>query len=347
MNYAELAKQNLIFLTTTGSHAYGTNIETSDTDYRGLFFGDKRNVLTPFFPVEQVEGFQGEKDSVVYELTKFMEMWLNQNPNILELMWVEERFIKKTSKIYLMLRAQREKFLTSKCAFTFSGYAHSQLQRIKGHNKWINNEQPKRRPKEIDFVSVVWNQTSRVEYNKKVPFENFQAYLLGDNTFGLVRTDGHTWHDVHEALVYSHLSEKKDDAPLDIIVKFNRQLYKEHVDNWKSYWDWKKNRNEARSELEAKHGYDTKHAMHLVRLLRMGKEILKGEGVKVWRDDHEELLAIRNGTWKYEELVAYATGLMTDIEELYKITELQKTVDPYLASEVLMDAYELCWTGSF
>ncbi|AEZ66297.1 hypothetical protein phiTE_131 [Pectobacterium phage phiTE] len=36
-----------------------------------------------------------------------------------------------------------------------------------------------------------------------------------------------------------------------------------------------KNRNAARHELEEKFGYDTKHAMHLVRLLRMSQEILE------------------------------------------------------------------------
>jgi len=45
--------------------------------------------------------------------------------------------------------------------------------------------------------------------------------------------------------------------------------------------------------LEAKFGFDTKHAMHLIRLLRMAREILETGVVHVKRPDAEELSAIR------------------------------------------------------
>jgi uncharacterized protein len=65
-------------------------------------------------------------------------------------------------------------------------------------------------------------------------------------------------------------------------------------------------RNPARAALEAQFGYDTKHAMHLVRLQRMGIEALNGHGLIVTRPDRDELLAIRDGAWSYEELEAQA-----------------------------------------
>jgi hypothetical protein len=49
----------------------------------------------------------------------------------------------------------------------------------------------------------------------------------------------------------------------------------------------------GRTELVDKFGYDTKHAMHLVRLIRMAKEILIEGVVHVYRDDREELMDIR------------------------------------------------------
>lgn len=271
MDTRKMAEDNLMLFTVVGSTSYGTNTATSDKDYKGIFFADPENVITPFFPVEQVQGFRGHKDSEVYELRKFLKLLCEQNPNILELLWVDEKFIEHRTPQYDILRDAREHLLSSQAKHTFSGYAYSQLLRIKGHNKWIQNPQPLRRPKEIDFVSVVWNYTSNSEWNTKVPFVNYDAYSLGDNIFGLIdASTGKPWHDNHEALVYSKLSDLRDlvdktsvpmhEVSFDLIVKFNKQLYKDHVDNWKSYWEWKKNRNEARSELEAKHGYDTKHA---------------------------------------------------------------------------------------
>jgi hypothetical protein len=60
--------------------------------------------------------------------------------------------------------------------------------------------------------------------------------------------------------------------------------------------------------LEAKHGYDTKHAAHLVRLLRMALEIVRTGEVHVWRGDldADELQAIRAGAWDYDRLEGWA-----------------------------------------
>ncbi len=52
------------------------------------------------------------------------------------------------------------------------------------------------------------------------------------------------------------------------------QGYRAALRHWNQYQEWLRNRNPARAELEASYGYDTKHAMHLLRLLRMGEEIL-------------------------------------------------------------------------
>lgn len=55
-------------------------------------------------------------------------------------------------------------------------------------------------------------------------------------------------------------------------------------------------------------GYNTKHGAHLVRLLRMGREILTTGEVHVWRGDRDadELVAIRDGAWSHERLIAEA-----------------------------------------
>ena len=43
---------------------------------------------------------------------------------------------------------------------------------------------------------------------------------------------------------------------------------------YNQYNEWLRNRQAERAELERKFGYDCKHGMHLMRLLRMGKEVL-------------------------------------------------------------------------
>lgn len=349
MDAQKIAEDNFLFYTLSGSHAYGMSLPTSDKDYRGIFYSPKEVVISAFKNIEQVEMFGGEKDSVIFEIKKFVKLLSEQNPNILELLWVDDEYIQHITEPYKILREKREFFLSSKAKHTFSGYAMAQLKRIRGHNKWINNPQPLRRPKEIDFVSVVWNQTTIKQYNKTVPFKGVQAWHLGNDLYGLFIIDDSdiVWHDIHEALVAKPVIElvenKSDDLNFDLIVKFNKQLYKEAVDNWQHYWTWKKERNAARSELEEKYGYDTKHAAHLIRLLRMGVEILKGEGVKVYRPDAAELLSIRGGAYTYEQVVAHAEELDNELQSLYATTKLPFKVDENKADEILRDVYYLCW----
>lgn len=84
--------------------------------------------------------------------------------------------------------------------------------------------------------------------------------------------------------------------------------FAEAMRTWQQYRTWQRRRNPDRAALEAAHGYDTKHGAHLVRLLRMGREIVETGQVHVWRGDRDadELRAIRAGAWSYEDLVAWA-----------------------------------------
>lgn len=70
------------------------------------------------------------------------------------------------------------------------------------------------------------------------------------------------------------------------------------------------------------HG-NSKHSMHLVRLFRMGKEILETGKVNVKRTyDREELMAIRNGAWSYEKLIDYADKIEEEVKVAYKNSKL-------------------------
>lgn len=132
----ELIKDNLLVKHYAGSHAYGTALPTSDVDFRGIFVADPVNILTPFFPVREAVD-SDEEDTKFYELAHFMKLCLDCNPNIVETLWVDHDDIVHRTPAYDYLRAYRTRLLSSKAAFTFSGYAVSQLKRIKGHNKWL------------------------------------------------------------------------------------------------------------------------------------------------------------------------------------------------------------------
>lgn len=133
----KLMHDNLLVKHYAGSHAYGTALPTSDVDFRGVFCADPINILTPFFPVREYED-QEEEDTKYYELAHFMKLCLNCNPNIIETLWVEDEDIVFRTPAYDLLRFHRHQLLSSKIAFTTSGYAISQLKRLKQSKKKVN-----------------------------------------------------------------------------------------------------------------------------------------------------------------------------------------------------------------
>jgi hypothetical protein len=121
--------------------------------------------------------------------------------------------------------------------------------------------------------------------------------------------------------------------------------YSTALKEWQQYESWKTNRNAGRAELEAKYGYDCKHGMHLVRLMRMCREILEGKGVLVRRADAEELLAIRQGAWSYEKLIEWAETEEKKLEELYKTTTLPNTPDRQKLDDLCISLVDMSMSG--
>ena len=353
-NYLEyLASNNCILKVVAGSHAYGTNIEGSDFDERGIFCDISERVVLPFEKIEQVK--LEKEDTVYYELSKYMSLLLTQNPNILELIWTEKEDILFKNEMGDLLINNREHFLSKKVSDTYVGYALSQLKRIKGHNKWLNNPQPIKEPRQEDYISIVWNFTDIKEQNKKISNHNLVAIALNDNHFALwdndkIKRQPKNWIDNKGNPIIISKEElasynTKNVSP-DLIVKINKNVYNEAHDNWKSYWHWKKNRNEKRSALEEKFGYDVKHAMHLIRLLRSGIDILEKGIVPVKRNDAQYLLDIRFGKYSYEQIIQESEDLKSKVQYLSQRTFLPDMPNMKLAKEIMMEIYNNIWTNS-
>lgn len=116
--------------------------------------------------------------------------------------------------------------------------------------------------------------------------------------------------------------------------------YKAAHKKWLHYQRWRRERNPARAALEAAHGYDTKHAMHLCRLLTMGEEILTGQGVIVRRPDAAWLRSIREGALSYEELLTWAGERTARLAELRATSPLPEEPDREGLEALLIELQE-------
>lgn len=77
--------------------------------------------------------------------------------------------------------------------------------------------------------------------------------------------------------------------------------------------------------------------MHLVRLMRMGLEILERGELLVRRHDAAELIAIRDGALSFDELLAAAARLEQDMQRAAARTTLPEDVDHEQADRLAVD----------
>lgn len=117
------------------------------------------------------------------------------------------------------------------------------------------------------------------------------------------------------------------------------RAYQASMKHWTNYRIWRKNRNPVRAGLETRYGYDTKHAMHLCRLLRMGVEILTTGAVNVKRPDGEWLRGIRKGSMTYEELVEWSTLQESSLPNLVEQSVLPEEPDTAMAEKLLVELH--------
>jgi uncharacterized protein len=262
----------LIFETVHGSTAFGLARADSDVDLKGVIVGPRRW----YFGLEQApEQVDLSTDHVRYEIRKFVRLAADANPTVLELLFTNSEHHRTVSPSGQVLLDHREAFLSKRIAERFGGYALSQLRRIRTHRAHL--------------LSPPTHAPTRAEFD------------LPDRT--VIPADQLA---AAEELLASGDSEAADVSPNFFELLSRERRYKSAMKNWQSYQQWLRGRNPKRAELEARFGYDTKHAMHLVRLQRVGLEVLTTGQLNVHRDDRDELLAIRDGMWTYEELEAHA-----------------------------------------
>src|SRR6185312_3493238 len=285
-----------------GSHAYGTNGPTSDIDVKGVCVAPREYDFGFTDTFEQADKGFDPYDCCYYELRKFMKLAADCNPNIIELAWINDWIY--VSKRWEKIHAARELFLSQNAKYRFSGYAMAQLKRIRTHRDWITNpmeEEPTRTQfglPEYTALSVEQRRAAESQIQKQIEAWRVDLAEIDDALrIGLLRT----YEDaITEIAAYSKndvwtAAGRKlgfDENFLEYLAQ--ERGYRGAHQRWKQYQEWKKTRNAVRHELEEKYGYDTKHGMHLVRLMRMSQEIMRGEGVIVKRPDAEELKAIRN-----------------------------------------------------
>jgi len=233
-----------------GSTAYGVANDNSDLDIYGFCIPERSQV----FPhtagevygfgkkVQRFEQYQQhhvkdgdiEYDFSIYNIVKYFQLCMENNPNMIDSLFVPRRCIVYSTQVGEMVREARKSFLHTGAWHKFKGYAYSQLHKAQN--------------------SIPQPGTKRHE-----------DYL--------------------------------------------------------------------------KHGYSTKFAYHVVRLLSEVEMILIEGDLDLTRN-REQLKAIRRGEWSKEEIREYFNKKETFLEELYIKSDLRYKPDEKLIKQLLLNCLE-------
>lgn len=345
-------KNSLILLYRAGSRAYNCHTETSDDDYRGVFVPPKEYYLGFNKHIENIRLSKPEPDVDLFELRKFFKLTAANNPNVIESLWIDSENQIFVSPIAEILINARDYFLSKKIYHTFRGYAVSQLHRLKLHKEWFDNPLTKP-PERVDFglssmPLIPKSQLDAIEASvfKEVNKFNFDFLddLSPDQRIGMKEIMQEILISMKISLDDLYTAAARNLGANDNLIEIMKKerLFKRAQENWKNYQRWQTERNPARAELESKYKYDTKHAYHCVRLMRMCEEILTTKKVIVKRPDRDFLLFIRNGGWTFEQLEDFMHTQDEVCKSLYDKSDL-----PYGSDLVYLDKLCVEILGSF
>jgi len=330
----------LLFECISGSQAYGTQVEGSDVDYKGVYIAPPEQ----FFGLQMVDQVnEDNNDKAYYELGKYLSLLSKSNPNMLEMLNVPEDCL--LYKNPLMDIIQPQLFITKACKDSFAGYAKTQIRKARGLKKKILNPVEPTRKTVLDFCYVI-------QQHHSIPLPDWlEKEGLNQSDCGLVNINHardlyalyHSKEGLYSGIVTGSqandvtFSSVAKNAALLGYLTFNKDGYKAHCKDHKEYWNWVKKRNELRYENTVAHGkrYDSKNMMHTFRLLHMAEEIGRDAVINVRRKDRDFLLQIREGAFEFEELLQMADQKTAAVESAFRHSDLPDVVDTSMVNAVL------------
>lgn len=132
----ELVPDDLVVLGYRGSIAHGMYVPQTDPnsiddkDVMGVFVAPVSHYIGTIKHKDVREKWYKEWDCVYYEVLKLAGLLEKGNPNVLSLLWLDERYIIHKSPEWDLFTDNRDAFSSKVVYHSFVGYARGQLHRM-------------------------------------------------------------------------------------------------------------------------------------------------------------------------------------------------------------------------
>lgn len=296
---------NTFFLGYRGSIAHGmyvppTNPDSiDDIDLMGFVFGDARSYfgLHEWGQRGTREIKQGRYDVVLYEARKAVSLLLQGNPNIMSMLWLQPKHILIQTGASRALLEARSAFVGKHVYNAFAGYAYQQLTKMETRDP-ADLRTYLALTAEAKFRGIHPNHKGeRIEYPDDYDLESGEA------------RNAHAHGDDSLIQQLRHYMKKGENL---------------------GYM------GDKRKQFVLRNGYDSKNAAHLVRLLRMCIEFMRTGEMTVERPDAAELLDIKAGRWKLEDIKQLSDSLFAEAKAAKNDSKLPDEPDYDRAERLLV-----------
>lgn len=265
--------KHVILLGLAGSYSYGTNVEGSDIDIRGITLNQKSDIIG----LTQFEQYvDNNTDTVIYAFNKIINLLLSCNPNTIELLGLNSEHYLYLNDIGQLLLDNKKLFLSRRAIQSFGGYADAQLRRLQ--NALARDRYP-----QSEKEQHIFNSVKNAMHGFNSSYKNFENGSL-------------------EIFI-----DKAVNPELETEIFVNANIKHYPLRDYASMWNTMANvvkdyekigkRNKKKDDLHL-----NKHAMHLIRLFMMALDILEKGEINTYRaDEHELLMDIRFGKYQNED----------------------------------------------
>lgn len=311
-----------------GSFVYGTNVPTSDHDYKGVFIPDAQDLVmqraakhikSSTKKDDSKRNGADDVDDEQFSIQTFMELIRQGQTVALDMLFTPKRFyVELPSSEWDYIHASREQFL-HKGTNAFVGYTKAQAAKY-GHK----GERVAGLREVVALLRSLDPHRSLEEYSKEL--YSF-AHSIGSREVEILNIP--TPSGQGEMKDMPHISVANKKVGWSCTVQYALQVYKLALDKY----------GHRALLAEKNEGIDWKATMHAVRIAAEAKELLLTRYITFPRPEASLLLQIRKGELPYKQVEELIEQGLKDITDAEKVSTLPDKPNFKLMEEIVSDGH--------
>jgi predicted nucleotidyltransferase len=311
-----------ILRTKFGSHIYGTNLPTSDTDYKAIFIPNAKDIILQRAAQHHLNNTKTDStkrneatdvDDEAFSIQRYLKLLCEGQTVALDMLFTPDSFYDHQTAVWQEIKKNKDKFL-HKGVSAFIGYTKQQAAKYgcKGFRV--------RALKEIlDFLSNFMGYTKLIEIE---PLDYFVSLQNPEHI-------KFTMCNAPNNKVEKHLDVCNRKIPLHATVKYAKEVFQKIYDEY----------GHRALLAEKNEGIDWKALMHAVRVAHEARELLLTSNITFPRPEKDLLLKIRTGSLPYKQVEEIIEEGLTSLVETQAKSILPEKPNYKWCDDFVLDCY--------